>query len=255
MGTQGWLERLGKPTYTVSVYHSRLDISIERFYYMVKIQSSRKGCKDVFNAFLVENANYAGKEEIPIINPYSGTLPEKMVLFSKRHQIEKELSWLCFYEDDYKFEKIWRNPKLHLETFSKFKGIILPDFSLFRDMPYNVQVNNIYRSRAIGSWLQSLGISVIPNIRWGDARTYDIACLGVSKNNVIAVGSHGQMKDLDDKRHFINGLDYVVEKLRPITILVYGALPDDVFDWYRIQGINIVHYPSYTSLVYNQGGA
>ena len=30
-GLKAWIERLGKPTYTISVYHSRLDISIERF--------------------------------------------------------------------------------------------------------------------------------------------------------------------------------------------------------------------------------
>lgn len=142
-----------------------------------------------------------------------------------------------------------------MDTLSKFEGVILPDFSLFRDMPYNMQVNNIYRSRAIGNWLQSMGIPVIPNIRWGDERTYDIACLGISKDNVISVGSHGQMRDLDDRKHFINGLDYVVDKLSPHTILVYGALLDDVFAWYRLQGINILHYPSNTSLAYMQGGA
>ena len=222
---------------------------------MVKIQGNRKGCKDVFNAFLVKDAAYAGKEEIPIIRPYNGILPEKMVLFSKRHQTKEKFSWLCFYEDDYKFENIWKNPKLHLDTLSKFEGVILPDFSLFRDMPYNMQVNNIYGSRAIGNWLQSMGIPVIPNIRWGDERTYDIACLGISKDNVISVGSHGQMRDLDDRKHFINGLDYVVDKLSPHTILVYGALLDDVFAWYRLQGINILHYPSNTSLAYMQGGA
>ena len=67
---------------------------------MVKIQGNRKGCKDVFNAFLVKDAAYAGKEEIPIIRPYNGILPEKMVLFSKRHQTKEKFSWLCFYEDD-----------------------------------------------------------------------------------------------------------------------------------------------------------
>ena len=63
---------------------------------MVKVQGNRKGCKDVFNAFLVKDAAYAGNEEIPIIKPYDSVLPEKMVLFSKRHQAQRNFLGCVF---------------------------------------------------------------------------------------------------------------------------------------------------------------
>ncbi|MGT2866523.1 DUF4417 domain-containing protein [Streptococcus fryi] len=219
---------------------------------MSKIQSNRGGCKDVFNAFLVENAEYAGDYEIPVISSYEGELPISMVPFSKRRQCSSN-NWICFYEDDVNFEGIWKSPKQHLETLKSYDGVILPDFSIYRDMPLAMQIWNIYRSRAIGTWLQENEISVIPNIRWGDERTYDIACDGLSKHSVIAVGSHGLMKDTAERQSFIKGLDYIINRLEPHTILVYGAIPNEVFQYPRFLGIEIVQYPSYTSLIF-QGG-
>lgn len=75
-------------------------------------------------------------------------------------------------EDDFLFERIWRNPRKYLEVLQRYEGVILPDFSLYRDMPLVMQLWNIYRSRAIGHWLQMNGVTVIPNIRYGDRRTY-----------------------------------------------------------------------------------
>ena len=62
------------------------------------------------------------------------------------------------YEDDYRFERIWRNPRQYLNVLKRYNGVILPDFSLYRDMPLVMQLWNIYRSRAIGFWLQLNGI-------------------------------------------------------------------------------------------------
>lgn len=71
-----------------------------------------------------------------------------------------------------------------------FRGVISPDFSLYRDMPLVMQQWNIYRNRAIGSWLQMNGVNVIPNVRFGDKRTYDICCEGIDSGSIIAIGSH-----------------------------------------------------------------
>jgi len=60
---------------------------------------------------------------------------------------------------------------------------------LVRNMPLVMQLWNIYRSRAIGCWLQRNDVKVIVNIRWGDCRTYRCCCDGVSQNSTIAVGT------------------------------------------------------------------
>ena len=205
---------------------------------MSQINCNRSGCKDVFHAFLVKNAQYDGRLEIPIIRPQD-EIPNKLILFSKILGCKDYNQWVCFYEDDASFERIWNRPERYLPILSKFKGVITPDFSLYRDMPLVMQQWNIYRSRAIGHWLQENGVRVIPNIRWGDARTYNTCCLGVSKNSIIAVGSHGCIKLLDERHHFAKGLDYVINRLQPKAIVVYGTAPDSIFGQYKDSGIVI----------------
>ena len=124
------------------------------------------------------------------------------------------------------------------------QGVISPDFSVYRDMPLVMQQWNIYRSRAIGHWLQENGIPVIPNIRFGDDRTFELSCAGINKHGVIAVGSHGCIKLLNERKYFINGLKYVIDKLKPQTIVVYGATPDEVFAQYKEAGIEILQFDS-----------
>ncbi|MDO4961410.1 MAG: DUF4417 domain-containing protein [Eubacteriales bacterium] len=210
---------------------------------MSVINSQRKSCKDVFNAFLVALAYYAGVFEFPIIQP-TYFIPNKLIAFSKAISCTNYNQWVHFYEDDYLFERIWRNPGRYLEILRKYNGVILPDFSLYRDMPFVMQLWNIYRSRAIGFWLQQNGIRVIVNIRYADQRTYRCCCDGISKHCVIAVGTHGIIKNKEDRRYFCEGLDVVVKKLQPTAIIIYGKVPDSIFAKYRQAGIQIIQFES-----------
>ncbi len=90
--------------------------------------------------------------------------PIKLVAFSKAISSKEVDSWIHFYEDDNAFERIWNTPNKYLLIIKRFKGVITPDFSVYRDMPLVMQHWNIYRSRAIGYWLQENGVPVIPNI-------------------------------------------------------------------------------------------
>lgn len=210
---------------------------------MKKVNCARSACKDVFHAFLVSDAEYAGTNEIPVLFPTYQT-PNRMIAFSKAIKTRDYNQWVHFYEDDCLIERLWNNPKKYLPILQRFKGVILPDFSLYRDMPLAMQIWNIYRSRALGHWLQSNEISVIPNIRYGDERTYQICCDGVSENCVIAIGTHGTMKKLVDRRYLLQGLDVVVERLHPTDIIVYGTAPDKYFRKYRESGVRIHQFDS-----------
>ena len=210
---------------------------------MSKVNSTRSGCKDVFRAFLVKNAQFSSDLEIPCIAP-GASLPERMIPFSKAISSTDYDQWVHFYEDDANFERIWNNPEKYLPILRKFKGVISPDFSLYRDMPLVMQQWNTYRGHAIGHWLQENGIPVITNVRWGDERTYDLCCAGVPRKNIIAVGSHGCIKLVREREFFKRGLDYAVKKLCPQTIIVYGTAPDAVFGEYRNVGIRIIQFDS-----------
>ena len=140
---------------------------------MSKVHSTRSGCKDVFHAFLVKNAQFDTELEIPRIRP-ERSIPQKLIPFSKTISSADYDCFVHFYEDDANFERLWNQPNKYLPILKKYKGVITPDFSLYRDMPLVMQQWNIYRSHAIGHWLQENGISVITNVRWSDDRTYDL---------------------------------------------------------------------------------
>lgn len=120
-------------------------------------------------------------------------------------------------------------------------------------MPLAMQIWNIYRSRALGYFLQYNGIKLIPNVRFSDERTYDIACFGIEKNSTIALGTHGLMKIKKEKELFKVGLDYIINKLTPKIIIVYGTTPEEVFGKYKERGIKILSYRSKISRIHSRG--
>ena len=210
---------------------------------MSKNNCTRSGCKDVFRAFLVKNAQFDTDLETPCIAPEI-SIPERLVAFSTAVTCNNHEQWIHFYEDDVNFERLWNNPNRYLPILKKYKGVITPDFSLYRDMPLVMQQWNTYRGRAIGHWLQENGIPVIANVRWGDERTYDLCCAGVPRGCTIAVGSHGCIKLAREREFFKRGLNYAVNKLQPQTIIVYGTAPNAIFAQYRNTGIHIIQFDS-----------
>lgn len=219
---------------------------------MEKVNCLRSSCKDVFNAFLVSDAEYAGEYEFPILFPTS-QIPNRLIVFSKALRSKDFDQWVHFYSDDATFERLWRNPVKYLPILKEFNGVILPDFSLYRDMPFAMQIWNIYRSRAIGHWLQSNGVNIIVNIRYGDERTYQICCDGVPRNSVIAIGTHGTMKNRADRSILLDGLDIVVKRLQPSDIVIYGTAPDKYFLKYRSAGIRIHQFDSEFHMAHQRG--
>ena len=200
---------------------------------------------DVFHSFLVEKADYDGYFEFPKIRT-SNQLPDKVITFSKAmaRTWNDFDCWVMFYEHDVKFERLWHNPKQYLAKLKRFKGIISPDFSLYRNMPLCMQMWNTYRGRAIAVWLQNNGVEIIPNVRFNDERTYEFCFDGIEKFKTVAVGTHGCIKNRIDKDYFKDGLAEVVRRLSPRTIIVYGAAPDDIFKKYRDASINIMPFES-----------
>ena len=111
-------------------------------------------------------------------------------------------------------------------------------------MPLVMQMWNTYRGRAIATWLQNNGIEVIPNVRFGDERTFSFCFDGVEENKTVAVGTHGCIKNKIDREYFIKGLEELVKQLSPKTIIVYGNAPDSIFKQYKDMGINIIAFES-----------
>lgn len=200
---------------------------------------------DVFHAFLVEHADYDGYIELPAIKT-SEYLPEKVVTFSKAMaKAWKDFDcWIVFYEHDRSFERLWHNPRQYLNRLKKFRGVISPDFSLYRNMPLVMQMWNTYRGRALAVWLQDNGIEIIPNVRFNDERTYEFCFDGIEKSKTVSVGTHGCIKSRTDREYFKKGLRELVRRLTPKNIIVYGAAPEELFKPYKEAGIHIIPFES-----------
>jgi hypothetical protein len=180
--------------------------------------------------------------------PVCHEIPKKLTAFSKAKISTADASFLHFFEDDYRFERIWRNPSRYLSRIQAYGGTISPDFSVYREMPLVQQMFNIYRSRVIGQWLSRKGVIVVPNIRWGDERTYDCCFDGLPKNSVLAIGTHGCSKHIDDRRYLFNGLMAMRERLEPKALVVYGSASEKIFPPLFMNGIKIFSFKSDYSL-------
>lgn len=175
---------------------------------------------DGFNSELVENALFTGHLEIPRIKePDKLVVPKALVPFTKMHSSDNYAGAVHFYEHDKKFSDVLTCTKEYLSGLKKFSAVISPDCSLYRDMPLCLQIANTYMNRAVGCYLQSQGVYGIPNVRWGDERSYTtveldekFAFLGVPKNSIVSIGTYGCIKSRVNKRYFIEGLSAMLDE-------------------------------------------
>lgn len=198
---------------------------------------------DSFHSYLVKDAAFSGNWEIPLIESTFDSIPERLVLFSNLKKTTETNQWVHFYTDDRRFECIWKNPSMYVGRLQKFDGIISPDFSIYRDMPLSMQVYNTYRNHALAHWFSTKGIKVIPNVRWGDNRSYDFCFSGIQPNSIVAIGSNGCINSKSDIEYFRQGFEEMNRRLSPHTILVYGPTPNVVFDRYKSSGVQIISFP------------
>ena len=210
---------------------------------MSKTNGTRNGCRDVFHSFMVSDATYDGALEIPVIQP-TDQLPNRLISFSKAMGTDDYDQWVHFYEDDGGFERVWNRPNYYLPRLKKFRGVITPDFSLYRDMPLVMQQWNTYRGKALGHWWQTQEMIVLPNVRTADARSYSFSCYGVPRESPICMGTHGCMRIREDRELFKAGLLYVINELNPSHIIFYGAVPEDIMEICSTRNVKVLHFSS-----------
>lgn len=191
-----------------------------------------------FRVSLVETAFFDGVFEIPHIDaPEKIIIPQKgMVPFSLRERSLLCEDFVCFYEHDVNFREILTDTENYVEDLKRFPGVITPDCSLYLDAPLCVQIASIYLNRAVGYYLSKQGLYVVPNIRWGDERTFTrepfkeaVAFQGVDRHSIVSVGTYGQIRSHESKKVFRAGLVEMLKELEPKVVLVYGAMPDSIF--------------------------
>ena len=197
----------------------------------------RKKIFDYYHSYLVRKSSFDDDDyyEMPLIGNKKIDLRIELLSFKKIKYCHenKDNKFIHFYMYDECFTTLLNHAEKYIDTFREYAGIISPDFSVYRDMPIMVQSMNTYYNRAVGSFFENRGITVIPNIRWGDERSYKFAFNGIGNNKVVAIGTHGCMKRKMEKQIFSKGLGEMLYRLRPERVIVYGAMPQDVFGKYK----------------------
>lgn len=205
--------------------------------------------EDGYPDYLTDGCLFAGTEGIPCLMKLNNTdIPSKLVPFSKANVTNPKTGYVHFYERDHMFSRFLNRPEKYIDLLARYDGVISPDPTIVVNKSKCLNATSTYINRAYGYFLQKNGISVIPNIRWGDESTYDFAFSGIPMNSIVCISTLGAIKR--DKMNsnalrniFKAGLAEMIFRLNPKLILVYGYMPKDIFGPYCGKN-NFIRFPS-----------
>lgn len=175
-----------------------------------------------YNLHLYDPYDVDGFYQMPVIHN-DGVVPNTLKGFNYALSSKEKDFGLHFFLDDYQFERLWRAPEQYLDILKEYKLVLSPDFSLYMNMPLAMKIWNVYRSRLLGHWWQEQGLIVIPTISWAEADTFSFCFDGIPKGSIVAVSTIGVKKKDDAFRIWKEGMDAMIEKIKPKIILVYGG--------------------------------
>lgn len=185
---------------------------------------------DGFQAYLTEGASFITPPGIPVLMDLKNTqVPKDIIPFEKAKRSLNKRAYVHFYMHDKYFNDVLTSTTKYLDLLKEFDGVITPDCSLLINQAPCLQQTNTYFNRAVGFFLQKHGIPVIPNVRWSDKSSFDYCFLGIPRNNIVSVSTHGCIRSRAQKEMFREGLSEMLSRLTPTDVLVHGYMPDCVF--------------------------
>nr|DAQ28186.1 MAG TPA: protein of unknown function (DUF4417) [Caudoviricetes sp.] len=144
------------------------------------------------------------------------TLPFNYALSNK----DKDY-FVHFYIQDYLFNRIWNNPQRYIDVLKEYKGIVMPDFSLYVDMPEPLQRFNYYRNLWFARMCQIQGITVIPSANWADIKSLEWCFSGMPKHSVLMLSAVGSTKKPQVFERFKYGLNKTQKDLEPKHLILH----------------------------------
>ena len=175
------------------------------------------------NLHLKKFVNFADGYETPTLKACN-IIPTSLVSFNAALTAKDHNQCVHFFIDDYQFERIWNLPDRYVECLRQFQCVIAPDFSQYTDMPYPQRMWNNYRGKFIGAWLQSQGVTVIPNVTWSLPDSYEYCFDGIPQQSVIAINSTGAARYGLTRFLWLKGYREALSRLRPLAVIRYGTM-------------------------------
>ena len=209
-----------------------------------KVKADKKHARDVFKLFLLKDAKFSKENEFPMLEPVGIEVahPKALISFSAamNRNCKNYNCFVHFYEDDFRFQRIWNNPRKYLSKLKKFDGVIMPDFSTSLDFIKPLKFISAYRNQALAVWFQNNGMIVVGNARYEPK--CDFLLEGLPKHTVIAICGRACTKRIKDRRCFVRDVKATVDKLEPSAIIYYGSDYYNVMDYPRSLGIPVWMY-------------
>ena len=200
-------------------------------------ENERHRTNDTYNLDLVDLNNSTNDFwQMPIIKN-DNYIPSDLIGFNYAKSSDNKKTGIHFYLDDYQFERLWNAPDDYVDILSEYECILSPDFSLYLDMPIPMKIWNIYRSRQIGQYYQSMGIKVIPTLSWAEKETFEFCFKGIPKGSIVSISTIGVKRDKEALEIWKDGMDAMIKEIQPSTILVYGGELD-----YDYKDIKVIYY-------------
>lgn len=180
---------------------------------------------NAYNLSEYDEYNTEGFYQMPVLEPCN-YIPDDIIGFNYALTSKNKDCGIHFYIDDYQFERIWSQPQLYLEKLSEYQCIFTPDFSLYTDMPIAMKIWNTYRSRLIGQIAQRMGMLVIPTVSWCEEATFDFCFDGLPVGTTLSISTIGVKQDDYNFNLWKAGVDEMIKRLNPKTLLIYGGKVD-----------------------------
>lgn len=190
---------------------------------------AEKNCYDNWEKYQPELEGYY---DIPY---FDGTtrIPDDLIRFCDKNQYsddDKRTKTAGFFYDDFKFISLWNNPNKYIDELKKFDMVIAPDFSLYTDFPYVLQLYSHYKKQWLSAYWEQNGIIVIPDIAWGDDNSYSFCFDGIPINSTVCISTKGVARDKSwqgEDGLWQRGYDEMIERLFPENIICYGKFIGD----------------------------
>ena len=198
--------------------------------------------RDVFHAWMLADVEFSPVWEMPVVQRCDAR-PARLVPFSQAMDegCADLGAFVHFFEDDFRFERFWSDPRKYLPRLSRFAGVVMPDFSVATDFPAPLKMWAAYRNQLLAAWMQREGLAVVPAARAQPGCPWLLE--GLPRGGTLAVCGRALVKDADERRRFLRDLRTTVEELRPDVVAYYGSAAYGAGELLESFGVEVLIYP------------
>lgn len=220
--------------------HVSENIILNERYGLAK-DSVKSGMRILNKHLLLSDTPVEGRFQLPKVLPYTGLIPETFIPYDAKVVCGSELNGVYCNIHDSKFSSTWTRPLGSLKKVRHYMVAVAPDHTLWVDGLICENIEQLRKARTTQRFWQNNGINTIQTASWGNAESVmDYAFDGLAMESWTAIG-HQRIGNKAEQRLFKFAVKTLVERKRPIGLLVFGAPLD--FD----PGVPVVVKPSFIS--------